>query len=145
MPALNYQARFANDVESGAKGQTVRKRRKCPIKIGDTLYHFTGMRTKACRRLRIDVCTKITTVEINGYGLLLLDGVAQTEHESQRFAELDGFADYDEMLAWVYKAYGIPFLGDAIYWNPKAPACLTCLLQAGGDTSQNDHRRKSDA
>jgi len=51
MPSVNYKKRFVPDVESGIKKQTIRKKRKNPIKPGDKLYFFTGLRTKHCRRL----------------------------------------------------------------------------------------------
>jgi hypothetical protein len=44
MPALDFQARFAPLVESGEKRQTIRKRRKRPIGVGQTLYLWTGQR-----------------------------------------------------------------------------------------------------
>ena len=53
MPALNYTV-FVDKVESGEKRQTIRRLRKRPIKVGDRLHHFAGMRTKHCRRLRAE-------------------------------------------------------------------------------------------
>jgi len=51
MPALNFQSRFADLVASGKKRQTIRPVRRHPIKAGDLLHLFTGMRTKRCKRL----------------------------------------------------------------------------------------------
>jgi len=120
MPALSFQKRFAAAVENGEKRQTFRKRRKRPIRAGDTLCMFTGMRTKQCRRLRTEICTKITPVEITFLGTLVLAGVTQTAREAQRFARADGFEDYGEMLKWVVRTHGLPFVGDVIYWGLQA-------------------------
>lgn len=51
MPALSFQKRFAKKVEAGTKRQTVRDRGVRDFKVGDRLFLFEGMRTKACRRL----------------------------------------------------------------------------------------------
>jgi len=67
MHALNFTV-FQNKVADGSKRQAIRRLRKRPICVGDTLSFYTGMRTQACRRLREDaVCT-------DTYGLMRLDG-----------------------------------------------------------------------
>ena len=65
MPALNFQEQFAAAVESGEKRQTIRSERKRPIKVGDTLYLYTGMRTKRCRKLGSAGCVGIEEIRIN--------------------------------------------------------------------------------
>ena len=49
MPALNFQKQFAAQVElylamngAGGKGQTIRAKRKYPIRQHDKLYLYTG-------------------------------------------------------------------------------------------------------
>lgn len=59
MAALSYKGQFVDYVEAGLqptpkkgtriKRQTIRNLRKHPIKVGETLHHFYGMRTKWCR------------------------------------------------------------------------------------------------
>jgi hypothetical protein len=51
MPSLNFQTQFVRLIESGKKRQTIRPLRKNPIKVGDKLYLFTGLRTKDCKTL----------------------------------------------------------------------------------------------
>ena len=70
MPAYSYKERFVPMVKDGSKRQTIRKRRKKGFaKPGDMLYHYFGMRTKWCKKLRQDRCTNAGTV------LILLDDV----------------------------------------------------------------------
>ena len=69
MPALNYQAQFAPKVESGEKLQTIRARRKRPFKRGDRLYHYTGMRTKSCRKLGESTCVIAMDIVIGKKGI----------------------------------------------------------------------------
>ena len=64
MPALSFKKQFATMVESGKKHQTIRKTRKRPIKGGDKLYLYTGMRTKSCRKLGEAVCKSAENIEI---------------------------------------------------------------------------------
>jgi hypothetical protein len=48
MPAYNFKAQFAPAVEAGQKLCTIRGK---AAKLGTTAYLYTGMRTKACRKL----------------------------------------------------------------------------------------------
>ena len=48
MALINFQKRFANDVESGKKRQTIRKQRKHPFKLNETLYLYTGFFLGVC-------------------------------------------------------------------------------------------------
>ena len=68
MAALNFQKQFAPDVESGIKLQTIRAKRKNPIKEGETLYLYTGMRTKKCRKLGEVKCYSVLPFEISPNG-----------------------------------------------------------------------------
>lgn len=52
MPALNF-SKFIAAVEDGSKPLTIRDIRKNPIRPGDVLYMFTGMRTRQCRKLNL--------------------------------------------------------------------------------------------
>lgn len=138
MPALNFQAQFAPLVESGEKCQAIRKRRKDgrDPKVGDTLYLYTGQRTKACRKLREVRCKNVTPISINrskrpwratkhivyscevwtgSYG----EASYRNRLSDRRVANLakrDGFENADEMIAWFEKAHGLPFEGLLIRW-----------------------------
>jgi hypothetical protein len=51
MPLINFKERFVPLIESGKKRQTIRIKRKNPIKAGDRLILSTGARTKQFRYL----------------------------------------------------------------------------------------------
>ena len=122
MPALNFQARFAPLVESGEKRQTIRKRRKDgrDPKPGDTLYLYTGMRTKACRRIGEVECKDVYEINLQprfrdeSIGALMAGSGFPCSLE--RLAELDGFKDPTEMFDWFEKTHGLPFEGLLIRW-----------------------------
>lgn len=63
MPALNFKKRFEPMIESGDKRQTIRAKRKdCrDPKEGQTLYLYTGMRSKGCRKLGEAPCLSSET------------------------------------------------------------------------------------
>ncbi len=65
MPALNFTV-FVDQVESDRKLTTIRAFRKDgrDPKPGQTLYLFTGMRTKKCRRLGESPCLSTTPIRI---------------------------------------------------------------------------------
>jgi hypothetical protein len=133
MPALSFQKQFVDAVESGEKRQTIRKYRKDgrDPKPGDTLYLYTGMRTKACRKLGEAKC--LSAAEIRIYRLqpesndivevfddgrliwspYLFDNLFRAKRQ---FAQLDGFKGWPEMLQWFEKTHGLPFEGVLIRW-----------------------------
>lgn len=116
MSALNFLARHAPAVESGAKCQTVRQRRKHPIVEGETLYLFTGMRTPACRRLRTTQCTLVRDINVTRGGTLKLDGTALSRADADAFAVSDGLPDWTALRDFLEAQYGLPFRGVVIYW-----------------------------
>jgi hypothetical protein len=131
MPALSYHAQFAPAVEAGHKLQTIRALRKVPIKRGDTLYHYTGMRTKACRRLGVSICETANQIDIftGRYQVVCLQmcpGGSQRRigpAEILQIAKADGFETLDAFYAW----FGKPgtdlhhFHGQLITWTSITP------------------------
>lgn len=117
MPALNFQKQFIGAIERGEKSQTIRATRKRPIKFGDTLYLYTGMRTNVCRLIRAVRCRQTSAVAISENAQLKIDGRTQQPGERERFARADGFEDYAQMIAWFEKTHGLPFVGDLIVWS----------------------------
>ena len=115
MSALNFQKQFAALVQSGQKRQTIRATRKQPIKVGERLYLFTGMRTKACRNLRTATCRKVCGVELTANSIKI-DGVLMSRMEFDDFARDDGFEHYHQMRLWFEKNHGFPFTGQIICW-----------------------------
>ncbi|MBA7627104.1 hypothetical protein ES703_34566 [subsurface metagenome] len=118
MALINFQERFADDVESGKKRQTIRKKRKYPIKLNETLYLYTGLRTKKARKLREDKCKSLEEVGIFWYGIMLSNKRTPTIQEKflNEFAQADGFDNFYEMTKWFDKVYGLPFEGVLIKW-----------------------------
>jgi len=143
MPSLNFQARFAPLIESGAKRRTIRawRKDKRDPKKGDPLYLYTGLRTKSAQSLRIAdgvnvervwarrvknglgmlvpgyVCKCATPVQITNGGVyaFLANAWASIFH-LDTFARLDGFADWHEMRDWFDHAHGPSFDGVMIEW-----------------------------
>ena len=125
MPALNFQARFADPVETHTKRQTIRRVWKRPIKVGDTLYLYTGMRTKRCRKLRTAVCLDVIPIKIfhdhidfkmKAVNMGLWKKQAELDWLLDQFARRDGFDSWEEMRDWFKNRYGLPFEGVLITW-----------------------------
>ena len=106
-------------VESGAKTQTIRKVRKYPIKVGDTLYLNTGMRTKQFRRLRETECTGVKGIHIIRGGIIdvHLGFVRQNTRQCLELALADGFIDFKSFVKFFEDKYGLPFEGVLIKWD----------------------------
>lgn len=71
MALLNFQKQFADLIEAGTKRQTIRAARKYPIKVGDKLYLYTGLRTKYCRKLK----TKFDKIDEKGKTFVICKSV----------------------------------------------------------------------
>ena len=106
MPALNFQKQFAAIVESGQKRQTIRAYRKGgrDPKPGDTLYLYTGMRTKQCRKLGEVRCQSAWPIRIY-----------KPRNRRNQIA-LQVLALAVEMLGWFERVHGLPFEGLVIRW-----------------------------
>lgn len=136
MPALNFKADWAKAVEFGAilangnmsvlrpylpKRTTIRKPGRA--KPGDTLYLYTGQRTKTCRKLGEALCLAVTPVRIakeriHDAPYMYLDGQIISGVTLDRFACLDtaGFWRTDQFMAFFADIYGLPFDGELICW-----------------------------
>jgi len=118
MPALNFKKQFAPDVESGKKHQTIRAGRKdCRNpQPGQTLYLYTGMRTKACRKLGEATCKSVDQVVIEESGVVAIGPNILTIDERFRLAKADGFHYIDDFRNFFLKTHGLPFYGFLIKW-----------------------------
>lgn len=129
MPALNFQSRFAGDVEAGRKRQSIRATLR--FKVGDAAHLFTAMRTKQCRRLGEGVVTEVLPFSLdrrllhNKYGTRIdvevtLDGLRLSAAEVYALALADGFSTAVQMAEWFLAQHGLPFAGWLIRWQPTA-------------------------
>jgi hypothetical protein len=116
VPALNFKAEFADAVESGRKRQTIRRRRKRPVRPGDTLHLYTGMRSGQCRKLGEAVCASVQGITIYRRGVVVLDGKDLSAGETFELARADGFANTESFIAFFREHYGLPFEGVLIKW-----------------------------
>ena len=128
MPALGFKSQFAPLVADGSKPHTIREARKVPFKDGDTLQFYTGMRTKACRRLRMpQPCTAAVPIEVNavrGYVMLgagsrfYPEGMLKEDH-LRELAVRDGFANIEAFFRFFIGSTETGILcGQLIEWRP---------------------------
>ena len=99
MPALNFKLQFAEAVRNKTKRQTIRKLRVVPIRLGDTLYLYTGMRTKSCEKIGETFCRAAVPILIDG-PIIKLAGRELPIKERSALAVNDGFLDALEMCAF---------------------------------------------
>lgn len=115
MVAYNFMGRFADDVASGRKRQTIRPTgARRHAKAGDAVQLYTGQRTADCRKLADGVCVRST------YCAIREDSVTLGNHprvDLDEFARMDGFADFDAMKDFFRDQYGLPFIGTLIQWE----------------------------
>jgi hypothetical protein len=117
MVAYNFQDRFADDVASGRKRQTIRansKRRHA--RPGETVQLYNGLRRTTCRLLRLGTCLSTFRCRITASDVFL---GRERIHNVDDFARADGFADFAAMKEWFAETHGLPFNGVLIIWEPK--------------------------
>ena len=115
MPAINFKKQFAPMVEAGVKRQTIRPMRKNRFLCGDTLYLYTGMRTKQCHKLGETKCLHVHEVRMTESGMKL-DGVALAPSGIDQLARDDGFHGVEDFREFFRNQYGFPFHGQLIKW-----------------------------
>jgi hypothetical protein len=122
MVSFNFSPEHVPKVESGEKNQTIRRKQRG--KVGDLCQLYTGMRTKACRKIRADdpPLIAVTYCAIRPDYLTLGD-TSVAPRDLDTFARADGFKDYNHMLAWFEAKYGTPyFIGYLHIWAKKPVA-----------------------
>ncbi len=95
-------------VEAGTKRQTIRAKRKDgkDPHVGDILYHYTGLRTRKCRKIRPDdICTSVEEITIDRLGANV-SGMWLTPKECEALAIADGFVDFRQMKEFFHKTHG---------------------------------------
>jgi hypothetical protein len=132
MPALNFKKQFVPKILDGTKTFTIRGKRKNPIKPGDTLKLYTGMRTSQCELIGTAICAEVTPVKITiekPYLFTSLEGkpakwipFAVNQPAIKSFYGADGFESYQQQADFFAAQYGLPFIGDLIAWKQLTPA-----------------------
>ena len=111
MPAINFAKRFVASIIDGTKRQTIRKPRMTPIRPGDMLSLYTGMRTKDCRLIKTVKCLSVHEIIIcQGYI------VNQGHDETLLLAKEDGFQTVQEFFDFFRSKYDLPAAMVIIRW-----------------------------
>jgi hypothetical protein len=141
MPILNFKPQFVDAIRSGRKRHTIRATRKVPIKVGDKLYLYCGLRHKGAFRILPDAvnCTKTFGIQIRivfitsacqlKEEIVVLDGQKLDKFELETLATADGFSDWNQMRWFWIKTHGkakramgsrysiVNFTGQIIHWR----------------------------
>ena len=122
MAMLHFQPRFAEAIRTFQKCQTIRKRRKRPIRECDPL--ILAMWTGKPYRSKVEIlhktfCTRIENIVI-GLGAagdeIKIEGMRLGTLERAALARDDGFGCASEMIDWFKTVHGLPFSGVVIRW-----------------------------
>jgi len=117
MALIGFKKQFAALVKSGAKTQTIRKKRVHPIRVGQGLQLYSGLRTSECMKLADAVCLSIEPIEILGSGRISISGLLiAMPNAANKFAYADGFRNHNALMEFFAEG-GFPFNGDLIKWE----------------------------
>ena len=114
MPSFNFQLRFAPEIANGNKGGTIRSTKRC--KPGQTMFLFTGLRTKQCNRIATKPCVGVVPITLVNYHIYI-DGLQLSLDKANEFAKADGFKDLDFFFKFFKDQYGLPYTGFWHVWN----------------------------
>ena len=105
MPSIGFTV-LKDKILSGEKRQTIRRHRKRPVEVGDTLYLYWHLRRKDCELLKVVKCVETFT---KPWGML---------RESDDVAKRDGFESKSAMRKWFGKIHNpdTMMLFDVIRW-----------------------------
>ena len=119
MPLIGFKKRFAPMVESGKKRQTIRAKRRDGRNPhpGETLYLYTGLRTKGCRKIGQVFCKSVTEIVVTRRGIILA-GEWVTSAEADQIAIADGFGSYSELWDFVEREHHMMSIEDTSgFWG----------------------------
>lgn len=122
MPALNFKKQFAPKVESGEKRQSIRAKRRDGRnpRPGQTLYLYTGMRTRGCRKLEESQCLSVQEIIVDWYMGIFLDGEWLGPIQKRELAIADGFESWIMMKDFFARVHGLSeteqFYGLLLKW-----------------------------
>lgn len=123
MPNLGYKRQFVPMVKDMEKRQTIRAKRRRPIRAGDRLFHWENMRTKKQAKILESDCTGADEIVITSSGRPILNGQYMNKGARERLAYADGFRPlngnggaWPRLLIFIKKTHGLPFVGQVIKW-----------------------------
>lgn len=135
MAIINFKKEFAEKVIRWEKLQTIRKVRKNPIKKGEWLHFYTGLRTKNAVKLCISKCSEVSKIKMtfadrwmgepaeHYYEVhIWINGKELVEREEvEDFVKKDGFSEgwqgVREFAKFFMDNYGNEFEGVLIKWG----------------------------
>jgi hypothetical protein len=110
MAALSYKPYFVTPIKRKIKRQTIRNFRKIPIRVGERLFFFTGMRTKHCKKFGEAICTHTCQIIITECSVKTITATGWTiitdKFFLNHFAIKDGFKDWNDLIQWWKKNHG---------------------------------------
>jgi hypothetical protein len=121
MALINFSREdFIDAVANGSKHFTIRQLRKKPIKKGETLQLYTGLRTKQARKLKDTVCKNIWDIKIENKKnefFFWLDNKQLSLTRVNDISNKIGFDSVEEWLEYFKVKYKFPFKGQLIEWE----------------------------
>jgi hypothetical protein len=121
MALINFSREdFIDAVANGSKHFTIRQLRKKPIKKGEALQLYTGLRTKYARKLRDAVCKNTWAIKIENKKnefLFWLNDKQLRLRQLKDISDKIGFDSVDQWIEYFKEKYKFPFKGQLIEWE----------------------------
>jgi hypothetical protein len=117
MTLLGFKKEFASAVERREKRMSIRARDRFPL--GKKLQLYTGLRTKAARKLVAEDPTilSVTPIRLGGAAGIVVAGIELTRAAAEQLAIDDGFETIEAFVAFFDKTHGLPFEGVIVRWG----------------------------
>ncbi|MEM7372793.1 MAG: hypothetical protein AAF587_29500 [Bacteroidota bacterium] len=101
------------------KNQTIRKMRKNPFKHGETLYFYSGLRTKNTLKLGEAKAKRVSHIFMTNHAMIVevtIDGKYLQTWEIQNIAIADGFGTLEAFRDFFVPDHDDEFNGQLIRW-----------------------------
>lgn len=112
---LGFKKRFVEPIQIGTKVFTMRGKRKVEPKVGETLFMYSGLRTRECVKIgdkerliskqQAKLYMQKTKYQNNIW--INIDGRRLTEAEIDEFVRFDGFKDRGDFIDYWMKSSGV--------------------------------------
>lgn len=122
MALLGFKKVYMERILSGEKTTTIRAPRKYPVKVGETLYLYVGLRTKGCRKLGEAEALEVKDIIITDS----YDIVEGWNPKNKRFLSIpemeelvvkDGFDSPEAFFKFFDENHGLPLHANLISWG----------------------------
>ena len=121
MTKKGWQTFFPEKINAGIKTHSIREDKHNRWKVGMSIQHATGVRTKNYNKFKDDKCTGIESVWISCHPkkIVSINGIVLNHDQVYHVAKNDGFDCVEDFFEWFAIKEKEVFKGKIIHWTDR--------------------------